>query len=234
MAAARKRTPSKKNAPTRAIEQELWALGHDYVVGIDEVGRGAWAGPLMVGAAVLPRSGRVLGIRDSKMLSEAERERLFDRVAGWCVTWAVGAASQEECDELGMAPAQRLATKRALEALSVRPAAAVVDGKWDFVSPHVDHVEMRVKADAFCLPVAAASILAKVTRDRIMRAESVNYPHWHFDTNKGYPCQLHRYGLLGYGPSAIHRRSWVFMDNFVISPNLRVIKADPHEQTTLF
>ena len=101
-------------APTRKIEQELWAGGYETVVGIDEVGRGAWAGPLVVGAAILPRDTRVLGVRDSKMLSEKERERLFDRIASWCVTWAIGAASQEECDELGMAPAQKLACQRAI------------------------------------------------------------------------------------------------------------------------
>jgi len=218
--------PSKRTAPTRAVERELWDLGHDTVVGIDEVGRGAWAGPLMVGAAVLPRDKRVLGVRDSKMLSEAERERLFDRVAAWCAAWAVGGASQEECDELGMAAAQKLATRRAIGGLGITPDAAVVDGSWDFVGDVVGHVEMRVKADAYCLPVSAASILAKVTRDRIMRAQSVHYPHWHFDTNKGYPCPLHKTALQGYGPSAIHRRTWVFMDNFVPWPGMRVVRTD--------
>src|SRR4051794_41411041 len=100
--------------PSRSLEKELWAAGHDMVVGIDEVGRGAWAGPLMVGAAILPRSRRVLGVRDSKLLTEIEREKLFDRIAGWCDAWAVGGATQEECDELGMAPAQRLAAQRAI------------------------------------------------------------------------------------------------------------------------
>lgn len=213
------------------MEKELWDLGHDVVVGIDEVGRGAWAGPLMVGAAVLPRDRRVLGVRDSKMLRESERERLFDRVADWCVTWAVGAASQEECDEMGMAPAQRLATRRAIDALGLRPDAAIVDGKWDFVTPAVGHVEMRVKADATCLAVSAASILAKVTRDRIMREYAEHLPHWHFDSNKGYPCPLHRTALGGYGPSAIHRRSWVFMDNFVPWPGMRTA---PGGQLALF
>jgi ribonuclease HII len=175
----------------------------------------------MVGAAVLPRDTRVLGVRDSKLLSERRREELFERVAEWCVSWAVGAASPQECDELGMAAAQRLATARALEQLAVRPSAAVVDGSWDFVSPTVPHVEMQVRADVTCLPVSAASILAKVTRDRIMRAYASELPQWHFDTNKGYPCPLHRTALGGYGPSAIHRRSWVFMDNYVPWPGLR-------------
>jgi ribonuclease HII len=221
----------RSKAPTRVIERELWDAGHDVVVGIDEVGRGSWAGPLMVGVAVLPRDRRVNGVRDSKMLTEAGREDLFDRVASWCDAWAVGAASHIECDELGMADAQRLAVRRALDSLGLTPDAAVVDGKWNFVGPHVRHVEMRVKADAICLSVAAASILAKVTRDRIMREQAANYPHWHFDTNKGYPCPLHKTALQGYGPSAIHRRTWVFMDHFVPWPGMRVIRP---EQPTLF
>lgn len=223
-------------APTRSIEKEMWARGHDTVVGIDEVGRGAWAGPLMVGAAVLPRDKRVNGVRDSKMLTEAGREFLFDRIAQWCTTWAVGAASQEECDELGMAAAQRLAAHRAIEGLSITPDVAVVDGKWNFVTPHVAKVEMRVKADVHCLSVAAASILAKVTRDRIMREQSQHYPNWSFDTNKGYPCPVHKTALQGYGPSAIHRRTWVFMDNYVPWSGVprRVPAAMRDEQGTLF
>ncbi len=219
-------------APTRAIEKELWARGHEVVVGIDEVGRGAWAGPLMVGAAVLPRDKRVNGVRDSKMLTESNREFLFDRIASWCISWSVGAASQEECDDLGMAAAQKLAARRAIEGLTVRPDVAVVDGKWNFVAPHVPTVEMRVKADLHCLSVAAASILAKVTRDRLMRSWADSYPHWSFDTNKGYPCPQHKAALRGYGPSAIHRRTWVFMDNYVPWTGCpRVVK---HEQGTLF
>ena len=95
------------------------------------------------------------------------------------------------------------------------PDAAVVDGNWDFVSPHVGHVARRIKADARCLSVAAASILAKVVRDREMREQAEHYPHWSFDTNKGYPCPVHKAALQGYGPSGIHRRTWVFMDHYV-------------------
>jgi len=219
-------------APTRRIEQELWDRGFQTVVGIDEVGRGAWAGPLMVGAAILPRDTRVLGVRDSKLLTEAERERLFDRIADWCVAWSVGAASHEECDDLGMADAQRLACRRAVEGLAVEADVAVSDGKWNFVSPTVPHVEMRVKADRHCLSVATASILAKVVRDREMRRLAEDFPAWWFDTNKGYPCPKHKASLQGYGPSAIHRRTWVFMDHYVGWPGVeRVIRP---EQPTLF
>lgn len=226
---------SKKRAPTRAIEKELWDLGYPVVVGVDEVGRGAWAGPLTVGAAVVPPDRRVNGVRDSKLLTERDRERLFDRVAGWCLTWGVGHASGEECDRLGMAAAQRLAARRALDQLSVVPDAAIVDGTWDFVSPHVAHVQRVVKADARCLAVAAASILAKVTRDRIMRDHAVHYPAWCFDSNKGYPCDAHLAALQGWGPSAIHRRSWVFMDHYVPWSGVpRYHRPDVEEQGTLF
>ena len=223
-------------APTRALERELWADGHDVVVGIDEVGRGAWAGPLTVGAAVLPRDRRVNGVRDSKLLPEAGREQLFDRVAGWCLTWAIGSASHDECDQLGMAAAQRLAARRAICGLAVRPDAAIVDGTWNFVAPHVPRVEMRVKADRTSLAVATASILAKVTRDRLMRESAEHYHLWNFDSNKGYPCPAHRAALQGHGPSVIHRRSWVFMDHFVPWSGVPRLEraAAVHEQPTLF
>jgi ribonuclease HII len=167
-------------------------------------------------------------------LTEKEREKLFDRVGSWCVAWGVGSASQVECDELGMSVAQRLAAQRALERLGVVPDAAVVDGNWDFVSPHVGHVARRIKADARCLSVAAASILAKVVRDREMRGHAEHYPHWSFDTNKGYPCPVHKAALQGYGPSGIHRRTWVFMDHFVPWTGIsRVYRPDP-DQPSLF
>ncbi len=229
---ARRRSTPKRRAPTREIEKRLWERGHRLVVGIDEVGRGSWAGPLMVGAAVVPTDSRVNGIRDSKLLTEREREHLFDRVADWCVSWSIGSASQDECDHLGMSAAQKLAARRAVEGLSVVPDVAVTDGRWDFVSPAVDHVELVVKADRRCLSVATASVLAKVVRDREMRAWAEHFPHWSFDTNKGYPCPIHKAALQGYGPSAIHRRSWVFMDNYV--PWTGCPRVYRPEQPTLF
>jgi ribonuclease HII len=198
-------------APSLSIERGLWDDGADVIVGVDEVGRGAWAGPLSVGAAVLPRDKRVYRVRDSKMLTEVERERLFDRIAGWCRAWSVGHASQEECDGLGMSAAQRLAARRAIEGLGLAgpPEHVLIDGKWDFVG--LGNTQRLVKGDAKCLSIAAASILAKVTRDRIMRAEADHFPGYDFDLNKGYPCPRHKAALRAYGPTAIHRRTWVFM-----------------------
>jgi ribonuclease HII len=201
----------RTTVPSLVRERALWAEGRDVVVGIDEVGRGAWAGPISVGAAVLPRDRRVYRVRDSKMLTEAERERLFDRIASWCRAWAVGHASQEECDLLGMSAAQRLAAHRAIDGLELPVDAVLVDGKWDFVG-HARTTRL-VRGDATCLSIAAASVLAKVTRDRLMRAEAEHFPAYDFDRNKGYPCPRHKSALAAFGPTSIHRRSWVFMDH---------------------
>jgi ribonuclease HII len=220
----------KAKSPSLLVERELWASGHEVVVGMDEVGRGSWAGPLSVGAAVVPKDKRVYKIRDSKMLTEAEREAMFERIASWCVTWAVGHASQDECDTLGMSAAQRLAADRALAGLGL-PAEGidkvVLDGKWDFVGR--GSTIKLVKGDARCLSIAAASILAKVTRDRIMRQEAEHYPGYDFELNKGYPCPRHKVALRGYGPSAIHRRSWVFMDGLPWTGIPRVFPAGMQE-----
>lgn len=196
------------SAPGLRVERQLWSDGYETVVGVDEVGRGSWAGPLSVGVAVVPRDKRVYKIRDSKLLTEGERELLFERIANWCADWAVGHASQVECDELGMSEAQRLAARRAIEQLQRPPDRVVVDGNWDFVGG----AQRLVRGDRTCLSIAAASILAKVTRDRIMRKEAEHYPFWNFAANKGYPCPVHKAALQAWGPSAIHRRSWVFMD----------------------
>lgn len=219
----------KAKAPGLANERELWDAGHQVVVGVDEVGRGAWAGPLSIGAAVVPRDRRVYKLRDSKQLTEPEREALFDRVADWCEAWAVGHVSHEECDELGMSAAQKLAAQRAIGALGVVPDAVVLDGKWDFVGHPV--TRKLVRGDATCLSIAAASILAKVTRDRIMRAEADSYPGFDFELNKGYPCPRHKLALQGYGPTGIHRRSWVFMESI---PWTGVRRLPPAGQTQLF
>ena len=239
--------------PNASRERLLFDSGVKTIVGIDEVGKGSWAGPLVIGIAMLSRemvfsdepAVALGGARDSKQLSEMQREEIFDQVAAKCLRWAIGAASALECDELGMVEAQRLATSRGFAAfagasagsdLSIGSAvrtlggdaaivdAAIVDGRWDFVSPHARKVMLEVKADADCVSVAAASVLAKVSRDRMMRSLAGDYPQWHFDTNKGYPCPKHRIALQGYGPSAIHRTSWAFMPNYVpwLKTNLKI------------
>ena len=209
--------------PDASRERALYQNGARTIVGIDEVGKGSWAGPLVIGIAML--SDEVIfgdqpavalgGVRDSKQLLEAKREAMFDEVAAKCLRWSTGLATAAECDELGMVAAQRLATARGFAALGLNVDVAIVDGRWDFVSPHARKVVLEVKADVNCVSVSAASVLAKVTRDRMMRESANDYPQWHFDTNKGYPCPKHRTALQGYGPCAIHRKSWAFMPNYV-------------------
>jgi len=258
---ANRRTRRPKS-PNARLERSLAADGFQLVAGLDEVGRGAWAGPVSVGAVVHSFATRPpVGIRDSKQLSEPQREDLFPKVATWCTEWAVGHASPQECDLHGMTRALRLAAQRALAQLSVEPEVVLLDGNFDYVTepePEVHRVapflavadaagaapstgrsEARppdrsdpsgptdaprvatpmvrtvVKGDTTCLSIAAASILAKVTRDRMMRSWSESFPPFDFDRNKGYPSPSHRTALSGFGLTSIHRRSWSFVDDLV-------------------
>lgn len=221
----------RRKAPSLTLEKRLWEAGFDVVVGVDEVGRGAWAGPLSVGAAIVPRDRRVYKVRDSKMLTEEEREAIFDRIAGWCNAWAVGHATPAECDELGMSDAQRLAASRALSELGIDADRVLVDGNWDFVDDH--DTTTIVKGDTVSLSIAAASIVAKVTRDRIMAGWHDLYPAYSFATNKGYPCPRHTAALAAVGPSAVHRRRWAFMDDLRWTGVPR-LEADDQAQLGLF
>ncbi len=227
----RLRKALKGKAPGLAEEHQLWDAGHEIVVGVDEVGRGSWAGPLTIGAVVVPKDRRLYKLRDSKALTEKEREALYERITDWCDAWAVGHVSAAECDRLGMSAAQKLAASLAIEGLGLTPDAVLLDGKWDFVGHPV--TRKLVKGDATSLSIAAASILAKVTRDRIMRELAPMYPAYNFENNKGYPCPLHKTALQGYGPSGIHRRSWVFMDGLVWN-GVDVRRLSPGGQAQLF
>ncbi len=224
----------KKSAPGLSVERELWADGCDVVIGIDEVGKGSWAGPLTLGAVVVPKDRRIYKLRDSKQLRSSEREAMFDRIANWAEAWAIGHASPAECDQLGMSAAQKLAAKRAIAGLGLHrpPDAVVIDGKWDFIG-HSRTVKL-VKGDSISLSIAAASILAKVTRDRLMIDDADCYPGFDFAANKGYPCPQHQLALRAYGPTAIHRRSWAFMDDLVWTGSRRLtphVRADSAQET---
>jgi ribonuclease HII len=183
------------------------------VCGIDEVGRGAWAGPVTV-AAVVPAPHHLKGVRDSKELTRDERQRAAAAVATWAVAIGVGHASHEECDELGMTAALRAAGRRALTVLLAQgcePDRIILDGKHDYLGLGA-RVTTVVKADTTSLAVAAASCVAKVTRDALMVEEAEHFPAYDFESNVGYPAPVHKAALAGYGPSAIHRRSWIFME----------------------
>jgi ribonuclease HII len=195
------------------------------VAGVDEVGRGSWAGPLTVAAVVADPDRRIYKVRDSKMLTAAERETLHGRIRAWARAVSVGHATVDECTELGMADAQRLAARRAVDGLGLEVDHVLVDGKWDFLAPPGGSEEgdterhsgpgvtTIVRGDASSLSIAAASVVAKVTRDRLMVAAAERYPAYWFASNKGYPCPRHIAALAAWGPCAIHRRRWVFMDD---------------------
>jgi len=199
--------------PTLRFERKCWEDGDRVVVGIDEVGRGSWAGPVTV-AAVVPDDVHLKGVRDSKMLTRDEREECAPRVRAWARGYGVGHASHEECDVLGMTEALRRAAMRALDQLAAQgftPDRIVLDGKFDYLAmPRV--VRTVVKGDQRVLSVAAASVIAKTTRDALMAEEAEHYPAYGFESNRGYPAPVHKCALAAYGPSAIHRRSWIFMD----------------------
>jgi ribonuclease HII len=199
--------------PTLRLERRCWKAGERVVVGMDEVGRGAWAGPVTV-AAVVPAPEHLKGVRDSKQLLRDERTRAAADVREWARAVGVGHASHEECDELGMTAAQRVAGHRALAMLVAQgyePDRVILDGNHDYLRLGA-RCTLVVKGDASVLAVAAASCVAKVTRDALMREEAEHYPPYDFESNVGYPAPVHKAALRGYGPSSIHRRTWIFME----------------------
>lgn len=212
------------------LERSHWEAGR-IVAGIDEVGRGAWAGPLTLAAVVLPTDRRINKVRDSKQLSRAAREGLHDRIVDWVDDWAIGEASAAECDQLGMSAAQRLAAHRAIAGLGRAVDHVLVDGPWDFVGDH--ETTCIVKGDSISLSIAAASILAKVTRDRQMVDEAEHFPAYGFDSNAGYPAPDHVAALSAYGPTTVHRRSWVFMESLPWTA-VRRYDREAHRQPALF
>ena len=214
-------------APGLGLEHGLWQGGSEIVAGIDEVGRGSWAGPLTLAAVVVPREKRLYKVRDSKMLTEPEREVMHGRILAWADHVAVAHATQEECDELGMSQAQKLATQRVLSDLGVAVDHVLVDGNWDFVQTHP--TTTIVKGDTISLSVAAASIVAKVTRDRLMRQWDAHHPAYGFAGNKGYPCPRHKAALVAYGPSTVHRRRWAFMDDLRWTAVPRIVHEEDHD-----
>ncbi len=159
------------------------------------------------------------------MLTEDEREAMFDRIVEWVDRWAIGHATHQECDRLGMSEAQRLAARRALNGLGVNADRVLVDGNWDFVGN--GRTRTLIKGDATSLSIAAASIVAKVTRDRIMREHDEHFPAFNFAANKGYPCPIHKAALQILGPSTIHRRSWAFMDGIPWNGVRRILRPEP-------
>ena len=208
--------------PSLRYERPHWRDGATRIVGVDEVGVAPTCGAVVAAAVIMkPGCHRIPGVRDSKTLSAQQRERLTPLIRRRAVAVGVGAASVAEIERVNVRNAEILALRRALA--RVGPCDHVLlDGK-----PHrnIDFGPYTaiVDGDASSYSIACASILAKVVRDRIMRGESEHHPGYDFDLNKGYPCPRHKVALAAYGPTAIHRRSWVFMDNLPWTGCKRVI-----------
>ncbi len=199
--------------PDLSFERRLWRSGMEFVAGLDEAGRGALAGPVAVGAVVLPRSaGRVLrsqfaGVRDSKQMTPGEREEAAPRVKAAVAAWAVGFASAEEIDAEGIVLATRLAAARALADLGILPDYLLTDFRLELPELDIPQTAL-VKGDVRCLSIAAASVLAKTARDALMCEVDAAYPDYGFVQHKGYGTRSHILALQCRGYSPIHRRSF--------------------------
>ncbi len=190
-----------------AIEEELYNKGYQVICGVDEAGRGPLAGPVCAAAVILPPHTVIPGLDDSKKLSDKRRRELMPVIKEQAIAWGIGLASHEEIDEINILQATFLAMERALAQLQVKPDIALIDGnrEKDFGLP----VKTVVKGDSLSANIAAASVLAKVTRDDLMEAQAVDYPQYGFEIHKGYGTKAHYAALTEHGPSPIHRLTFL-------------------------
>ena len=216
------------------IERELAAAGNPRVAGVDEVGRGAWAGPVVV-CAVVARPGFPAppgGLTDSKRLTPQRRAELAAELPAWVESYALGAASHDEIDALGMTAALRRAARSALDKLPERPDTVLLDGSHDYIG-HPWRVRCAVKADLRSVSVAAASVIAKVYRDRLMAELGQAHTEFAFGENGGYPSPAHQQALATLGPTPYHRLSWSYLDDLPQWRHLRKRRLDIDGQLSL-
>jgi len=189
------------------FEREARSAGAQMICGVDEAGRGPLAGPVCAAAVILPFGLEIDGLNDSKKLTDKKRRELFDVITSSAVSYGIAFASEKEIDEINILQATFLAMERALAQLTVRPSLTLIDGNRakDFGLP----VQTIVKGDSLSANIAAASILAKVTRDRLMEEMAVKYPQYGFEIHKGYGTKRHYEALAQYGPCEIHRRTFL-------------------------
>ena len=194
-------------AELKRYEQELHKQGITLIAGVDEVGRGPLAGPVVAAAVILPLEFYVLGVDDSKKLSEKKREALYDEIMKHCICSAIGIVDHREIDRINILQATRIAMQLALEGLTVRPEHVLIDA---LELPAVTVPQTGIiKGDSASVSIAAASILAKVTRDRMMQEFHLQYPGYCFDRNKGYGTREHYEGIQRQGLCTIHRRTFL-------------------------
>ena len=189
-------------------ERRLWSSGRSYIAGMDEVGRGPLAGPVVAAAVILPQDFDVLGIDDSKKLSPKKREELFEVIKEKALAWAIGWVGPERIDEINILEATKEAMTQAVQGLSLQPDHVLIDGNFTVRALALPQTSI-VKGDANSTSIAAASILAKVTRDRYMEEMDAVYPGYAFASNKGYGTKAHYDGLKAQGPTPIHRKTFI-------------------------
>lgn len=189
------------------LENEIYDSGVSLICGVDEAGRGPLAGPVCAAAVILPRNIEIVGLNDSKKLSEKSREKLYDEICEKAISFGIAFASVEEIEEFNILNAAMLAMNRAIAQLEPQPELALIDGNRS--SAIEINSRCVIKGDAKCADIAAASILAKVTRDRYMLEMAEKYPEYHFERHKGYGTKLHYEALREYGPCEIHRPSFL-------------------------
>ena len=189
------------------LENEIYGEGYRLICGVDEAGRGPLAGPICAAAVILPVGLELPGLNDSKKLTEKKREELFDVITAQALSFGIAFASVEEIEELNILNATFLAMNRAIAQLDPQPELALIDGNRNtgIEAPS----RCVVKGDARCADIAAASVLAKVSRDRVMLDLAKQYPQYHFEQHKGYGTKLHYEALDAYGPSPVHRMSFL-------------------------
>ena len=188
------------------FETKARNTGYRNIAGIDEAGRGPLAGPVVSAAVILPDNFDCSGITDSKKLSEKKREALFPIIKENALAVGVGMADHEEIDRINILQASLLSMRRAVDELGLVPDYLLIDGKFTIDSPLPQ--EAIVKGDCQSISIAAASIIAKVTRDRIMKELSGKYPEYDFHRHKGYPTKAHKQAILSHGPCPVHRKSF--------------------------
>ncbi len=195
------------------MERDMWLYEREYlekgcklVCGVDEAGRGPLAGPVFAAAVILPQELQIDGLDDSKKLSEKKREALFDIICEKAIAFGIASSDEKEIDDINILNASLLAMKRAVSKLSVSPDVILVDGNKTFETDI--HIKSLVKGDSLSANIAAASILAKVSRDRFMLKLAERYPEYRFEKHKGYPTKLHYEMVEAYGISDVHRKTF--------------------------
>ncbi len=191
-----------------SFEEKVIEAGYKVICGIDEAGRGPLAGPVYAAAVILPLGLEIDGLNDSKKISEKKREQLFDVICEKAIDYSIGVADEQEIDEINILNATFLAMHRAVEGLKIKPDYALIDGNQYPKIPFVTE-ETVVKGDAKSMSIAAASILAKVSRDRFMMEKAKEYPQYQFEKHKGYGTKLHYEMIKEFGPSPIHRMTFL-------------------------